>query len=107
MKFINLTPHEVVVEHKNGSRKSFPPSGEVARVEMEDICVAYLDGIPVYKGKVKKVTGIPKPQPGVVYIVSLFVLQHSKERHDLVAPDTNGAVRDNEGRIIAVRGWRK
>ena len=107
MTFVNLTPHEVVVECKNGDKKVFPPSGEVARVELEDICVAYLDGMPVHKGKVKEVTGIPKPQPGVVYIVSLFVLQHCKDRHDLVAPDTNGAIRDDEGRIVAVKGWRK
>ena len=107
MKVVNLTPHPIVVECKDGVRKTYHPSGEVARVEMEDICVAYLDGIPVYKGKVKKVTGIPNPQPGVVYIVSLFVLQHCKDRHDLVAPDTNGAIRNKDGQIEAVRGWRK
>ena len=107
MEYINLTPHEVIVVRKNGTSKTYPPSGQVARVEIEDICVAYLDGIPVYRGKVKEVTGIPKPQTGVVYIVSLFVLQHCKERHDLIAPDTNSAIRDEQGKIVAVRGWRK
>ena len=106
MNIINLTPHEVVVEYRDGSRKTFHPSGQVARVELEDEQVGEIDGIPVIKGKVKEVTGIPKKQDGVYYIVSLFVLQHTN-RDDLIAPDTNGAIRDNEGRIIAVRGWRK
>ena len=105
-KIVNLTPHEVVVEYKDGMRKSFHPSGEIARVEMKDEQIGVIDGIPVYKGKIKKVTGIPKKQDGVYYIVSLFVLQHTN-RDDLIAPDTNGAIRDDEGKIIAVRGWRK
>ena len=106
MNIINLTPHEVVVERKDGSKKTYHPSGEVARVEMEDEQIGEIDGIPVVRGKVKQVTGIPKKQDGVYYIVSLFVLQHAN-RDDLIAPDTNGAIRDEEGKIIAVRGWRK
>ena len=60
MKLVNLTPHDVVVEKKDGT----------------------------------------------MFIVSLFVLQNS-DREDLLAPDTNSAKRDDKGRIIAVRGWRK
>lgn len=106
MTLVNLTPHEIIVEKKDGTRKSYPPSGQVARVEVEDICLGRLDGIPIHKGKVKKVAGIPKAQEGVMFIVSLFVLQNS-DREDLIAPDTNTAKRDNKGRIEAVRGWRK
>ena len=106
MKIINLTPHPIVVEHMDGSRKTFHPSGEVARVELEDECIGHIDGIPVYRGKVKEITGIPGRQDGVVYIVSLFVLQHAN-RDDLIAPDTNGAIRNKDGQIEAVRGWRK
>jgi len=106
LKLINLTPHDVVVEHEDGTRKVYPSSGQQARVEIEDVCVGHLDGIAVHKGKVKKVTGIPNPQDGVMYIVSLFVLQNTN-REDLLAPDTNSAIRDDKGKIIAVRGWRK
>ena len=106
MKIINLTPHEVVVERKDGSRKIFHPSGEIARVELEDEQVDVVDGIPVYKGKIKEVTGIPKEQEGVMFIVSLFVLQNS-DREDLISPNTSDAIRDDKGRITAVRGWRK
>ena len=106
MKIINLTPHPIVVECKDGMRKTFHPSGQVARVEMKDEQIGEIDGIPVVRGKVKQVTGIPKKQDGVYYIVSLFVLQNTN-RDDLIVPDTNGAIRDEQGRIIAVRGWRK
>ena len=106
MKIINLTPHPIVVECEDGMRKTYHPSGQVARVVLEDEQIDKIDGIPVVRGKVKQVTGIPKKQDGVYYIVSLFVLQHAN-RDDLIAPDTNGAIRDEEGKIIAVRGWRK
>ena len=106
MKLINLTPHDIVVEYKDGTRKVYPSSGQVARVEVEDVIVGNVDGLPVYKGKPKKLVGIPNPQDGVMYIVSLFVLQNAN-RDDLVSPNTNNAIRDDEGKIVAVRGWRK
>ena len=105
-KIINLTPHEVVVERKDGSRKTYHPSGQVARVVLEDEQIDEIDGIPVIRGKVKEVTGIPKKQDGVYYIVSLFVLQNTN-RDDLIVPNTNNAIRDEQGKIIAVRDWRK
>ena len=106
MKLINLTPHDITVEKKDGARVTYPASGQVARVEVEDIIIGSIDGIPVSKGKVKEVTGIPERQDGVMYIVSLYVLQNS-DREDLISPDTNSAIRDDKGKIIAVRGWRK
>ena len=106
MKIINLTPHDIVVQKEDGKKITYPATGQVARVEVEDEQVDVIDGIPVYKGKIKEVTGIPKKQDGVYYIVSLFVLQNTN-RDDLIVPDTNGAIRDEQGRIVAVRGWRK
>ena len=49
MSIVNFTPHPIVVEHKDGSRKTYHPSGKVARVEMEGECIGYIDGIPVYR----------------------------------------------------------
>ena len=106
MNIINLTPHDVVVQKEDGTRVTYPASGQVARVEVKDIIIGSIDRIPVRKGKVKEVTGIPKAQEGVMFIVSLFVLQNT-EREDLIAPNTSDAIRDDEGKIIAVRGWRK
>lgn len=106
MKLINLTPHDIVIEKEDGTRKTYPATGQVARVEVEDIIIGNIDGIPVHKGKIKKVAGIPQKQDGAMYIVSLFVLQNT-DREDLISPDTSKAIRDDEGKIIAVRGWRK
>jgi len=56
-----------------------------------------------------EIEGLPDPQPGVVYIVSMVVRQaaQAQGRTDVVSPDTSpqGAIRDEQGRIIAVRGF--
>ena len=78
-----------------------PEEGEPGDEYMFDI-----EGVSLYKGVVKEVTGIPNKREGVMYIVSLFVVQCVK-RDDLIAPDTHRAIRDEQGRIVAVRGWRR
>ena len=94
------------MEHIDGTRETFPPSGQIARVELEDEYMFDIEGVPLYKGVVKEVTGIPNKREGVMYIVSLIVVQCVK-RDDLIAPDTHRAIRDDRGRIVAVRGWRR
>ena len=71
-----------------------------------DRWVYTIDGFPVYKGEPRKVENLPEEENGLWYIVSLQVLQHCKDRDDLIAPDTSRAVRDEDGNIIGVRGWR-
>ena len=106
MNVINLTPHNIKLMREDGTEKNYPPSGEVARVIVQDRVGGMLDGAPILYGEVKNVTGIPEQKEGTVYIVSLFVLQNS-QRHDLIAPDTNDAIRDDAGKILGVRRWRK
>ena len=106
MKIINITPHPVTLVKVDGTKKTYPPSGTVARVKVGDEVVDVLDGAPVRQGQVVGFTDLPEPQPDTVYIVSLFVLQHAN-RDDFVAPDTENAIRDEDGQIIAVKGWRK
>ena len=121
-KFVNLTPHPVVVvgeecpskvESKEELEKyivaTIPPSGEVARVATSKEKIAEIDGIPVYRTRFGEVYGLPEPEPNTVYIVSILVLQAvAGKRTDVVAPDTSpsGAVRDKDGRIVAVRGFQ-
>lgn len=103
---INLTPHPITVE-RNGVRITFQPSGLVARVQVYQNPAGEVDGIPVSRTAYGDVTGLPEPQPGVVYIVSSVVAQAlAATRQDLVAPDTNNAIRDEQGRIVAVRGFQ-
>lgn len=111
MKFelVNLTPHDLNVYSKGKVHKTYPSSGNVARVATKSVKVGEIDGIPVYEQTYGKIEGLPKPQKGVFYIGSLIVREAAKQqgRKDVISPDTSpeGAVRDNEGRIIGTRGF--
>jgi len=108
---INLTEHDVVIQTEDDRKVVIKPSGQVARVsaEMHTIGTLEIDGIPVRVRKTVfgEVTGLPeRKDETTVYVVSSLVAQARKERDDLFAPDTapDSAVRDEEKRIIAVRG---
>jgi len=109
MKIVNLTPHDVVVR-TNAGDLVFPASGAMARVTSSQIADGDIDGIPVMKTVFGEVEGLPDPQPDTVFIVSGIVMTALKgSRSDVVQPDTSpaGAVRDDSGRIIAVRGFQR
>jgi hypothetical protein len=114
MKLVNLTPHEVVILDSNDNIiAKIPPSGTVARVESGEELISVINGIPVYKVSYGNIQGLPEPEPGTVYIVSIVVLSALKEkginRKDVVAPNTNpskhGAVRDPSGKIVGVKSF--
>lgn len=108
MRLVNLTPHEIVVA-LDTQVITIPPSGTAARVCLEHRQVGMLNGIPVVVADVAGIEGLPGPQPGVVYLVSSFVLERCPERDDVLAPDTSpeSAIRGDDGQIIAVRRLRK
>ena len=105
---VNLTPHAVTVRTEAGDR-TFAPSGQVARVTTQSVQVDDIDGIPVYEQTFGDIEGLPDPEPGTIFIVSMVVRQAAQKlgRTDVVSPDTSpsGAIRDEQGRIIAVRGF--
>lgn len=105
-KVINLTPHDVVVE-TGGKKITFPASGEVARVSVESVPNGTINGIPKSTQTFGDVVGLPDTQADTVFIVSAIVLSAAKElgRTDVVAPDTNNANRDEQGRIVSVPGF--
>lgn len=98
MRFINLTPHAVVV-----AGREIPPSGKVARVVYARDDAAPLGDIPVAVLTVSELAELPPPQPETYYIVSALVAQLAN-RDDVVAPDTDRAQRDETGRIVSVPG---
>jgi len=107
-RLVNLTPHNIVVFTDEKRGFIVPPSGTVARVSVRQEEVGTIEvedlNVPIVKNSWGEVTGLPEPQPGVVYIVSALVLSRVKGRHDVVAPDTGPtAIRDENGRIIGVR----
>lgn len=108
MAFIkNLTPHPLVFETKDG-KLTIPPCGDVARISVNISKIGEIDGIPLVETYHKEIVNLPEPEPGVVYVVSQLVAQRTN-RDDVFAPDTSidSAIRDPEGRIIAVRRLSK
>ncbi len=112
-QIVNLTPHAITVRGRDGET-TFPPSGEVARVtsnstEQKDCLVTRPEGVlrvPVVYQAPGTVEGLPGPKVDTIFLVSAVVLSACQGRRDVFAPDTSptGAVRDDQGRIIAVRG---
>lgn len=109
MDFINLTPHTVTIEKENGERISFPPSGKVARVSVNQIVSHDINGIQVVENVYCDIEGLPdhKENPNAVYIVSSLVgaaKPASWGRYDLLGPDSGPtAIRDEKNQIVAVR----
>ena len=132
--FINLTPHEIVVD--NGSEKiKVEPSGKIARlisvrknigaVEGFTVEKIFHDGIKLidqdrgveittYRGFVRELFE-DRVEDGafLVVIVSLPTLigmarsniPTVADTYIVVAPDTENAIRDESGRILAVPGF--
>lgn len=100
MNYVNLTPHTITL---NDGRE-FPASGIVSRVTVyfgdfeKDFCQASYG----------YVENLPKPEEGVVYIVSSMVLEAIPEERysDVVAPASGHpeVIREN-GQIKSVPGF--
>lgn len=110
MKVVNLTAHSINVIL--GEQNITYPSEGLARVKTEEKIIGTVDGIPVVKTVYTTVEGLPDMQEDTVYLVSTLVLQALKAngvcRPDCLAPNTglSGAIRDEQGRIIGVRGFQ-
>lgn len=105
-RILNLTPHPVsILDAKGKVIRTFPPSGQVARlVEKEEpLAPLSIEGveIPLYRKDFGKVENLPNAEEGTLYIVSLPVAQALPERTDLLIP--HQLVRDNEGRVVGAR----
>ena len=110
MKLVNLTPHTIAV-HSNGLIIEVKPEPTPVRVETREIekgGVTLEDGttIPLRKSEFGETIGLPEPEVGVCYIVSMVVAQANPDRHDLICPDTfKGAIRDADGKIIGTKNF--
>ena len=122
---VNLTPHPVVVRvrlHKGYVDVEIPPSGNVLEVNnremrsQEDIFTFEHDGKEIHGNvttrvlKMGNVSADGKSEKlNTYYIVSPSVLlaldAKQIERYDYIAPDTEGAIKDDLGNIIAVTGF--
>ncbi len=110
MTILNLTPHAITLRAPDGSDTTIPPSGTVARVQMTEGRVETIRGFPCLVATsptYDAIDGLPGPVPGTIYVVSGRVLTAlaGQGRTDVYGPGTgptDGAIRDDVGRIIAV-----
>jgi hypothetical protein len=116
MKIVNLTPHTLVIRRSASNLAEPDPTDLVisssgsARVGTRSEPLGDIDGVPVVRTTYTAVNGLPEPEEGTVYAVSLLVLQALPARTDLVGPATgpnDGAIRSTDGRIYAVRAWQR
>lgn len=107
IEFVNLTPHDIVIQTKTGETLTVPKSGVVARIDVTEKVEDVIGGaIPI----VKQETGSLDPEPlaveGRYYLVSSIVKSHVY-RSDFLAPNTShselGAIRNEKGHIVAVK----
>ena len=103
MKFINLTPHDIVLN--NGVVFAKDKDTPIARVSSSH---TEFDEKGICKVIFGEVEGLPAPTEGVIYIVSAMVASRVPNRNDVVSPATGhpNCIREN-GRIISVPGFVK
>lgn len=102
VKMINLTPHAVTFYSSDGDTvlQTVPSSG-TARAEQERRSIGSVNNIPVFKTSYGAVEGLPDPENGTIYIVSVLTAQAAPNRDDLYI--TDNLVRDAGGRILGCR----
>lgn len=98
MKLINLTPHALRIRVNTENKTAEPdptdivlaPSDVAARVSVQTVQVADVDGIPVVKSLYGDIVNLPDPVDGVVYVASMLVAQKAAldGRTDVVSPNT-------------------
>lgn len=103
---INLTPHTInVLGTDNQPVMAIEPSGQLARLSTSRECIGSVNGIPVNATVMGDLTGLPDPQPGIVYLVSLAAAKAVPDRDDVFV--TDDAVRDETGRIVGCRAFAR
>lgn len=117
-----MTPHAITLYDAQGHTVlwTLPPSGQVIRLketvyDLAPISVAGPAGevihIPVKWKTYSGIYGLPREEPGIIYIVSMPVAEFvvGSGRKDFVHPDTgpDGAVRGEGGVILGCRALVK
>ena len=95
-KFVNLTPHDVVLKKVDGSFLTIKSAG-VARVTTSFEVKKIVCGVIVGETTYGEITGLPEPQPNTLFVVSLPLIKAAPDRTDLVVP--YDCVRNDKGLV--------
>jgi hypothetical protein len=95
-RFINLTPHDINVDER-----TVPTCGQVARCQEISYPVSTHAGVELINRIYGEVLDLPKPEQGVIYIVSAMVRMALPYRNDLASP--GDLVRDKNGQITGCK----
>ena len=103
VKVVNLTPHQVTVfDDHDEVVVTYPPSGEVARLEsVFEEHGALNDGSPFGSLIYGALAGLPEPDGTRLFIVSLPVKLAALDREDVLAVACE--VRDAQGRVVGCK----
>lgn len=114
VRFKNLCPHSIHLVGDNGAVITFAESGQVARVDVKrekrkvnvQIAPGVILSMEVQDVAHVDVVNLPEPEDGVIFLVSSYVAQFTK-RPDVLCPNTDAsAIKDEQGRVIGVRGFQ-
>lgn len=97
--FVNLTPHIISVVDV----VAIAPSGVVARVTSTTKVVGVINNVTISRVEFGEVIGLPAPEDGKVFIVSMLVRTAVPSRTDVVSP--GNLVRDSAGNPIGCDGF--
>lgn len=107
----NMTNHNVTIVTPHGVR-IIPPCGLVARIDFEKKYekTITVDGLTITVNSCDsgRLTGLPPPEKGRLYIVSSHVANHNSvrgRRDDCLVPDVGNAIRSGDGQVAAVGGF--
>ena len=99
IEVVNCTPHPLNWIKEDGA-VVIAPSGTVARIDIREVELG--DGFVSHeKGEI---IDLPEPLEGKIFVVSGFVFA-ATDRLDVIAPNTNKSIRDENGRIVGVPGF--
>lgn len=94
MALVNLTPHALNIYTSSGVI-NVAPSGAVARVAVSSETAGSFEGVSLSRTTTGEVEGLPPPEEGTLYIVSMIVRQAVPWRTDVASP--GALIRDEKG----------
>jgi hypothetical protein len=79
------------------------PSGNVARVDTNNLFDCSIDGVAVFLQRTGEVIGLPHPDNDTFFIVSAMVRTAVPGRPDVLSP--GDPIRDEAGQIVGCTGF--